>query len=235
MLAFAPLDAAVHAASTIVSTFAVAVQPLAGTAATAVAIVGFTIAVRMLISPLTWAQVRGERRRAALAPRVGQLRRRYADDPAKLQAETFALYRAEGASPIAGCLPALLQAPFFFVMYRLFAGPSGVDGMLLGVPLGQHLSGGLAGAAGPLFGVLIALLVGLAWVSSRRMRRLAAAAPAMPAPAGGEPAPAAALLARVTPLLPYGTVLVATVLPLAAVLYLVTTTAWTVLERVVLR
>ena len=91
MLAFAPLDGAVRVASTVVTTLAGTIQPLAGTAATAVAIVLFTVAVRLLISPLTWAQIRGERRRAALAPQVGQLRRRYADDPAKLQAETFAL------------------------------------------------------------------------------------------------------------------------------------------------
>ncbi|RBJ09756.1 hypothetical protein DRA43_04240 [Micromonospora provocatoris] len=45
----------------------------------------------------------------------------------------------------------------------------------------------------------------------------------------------AAVLGRLLPLLPYGTVLVALVVPLAAVLYLVTTTAWTALEQVVLR
>ncbi|GAB3815258.1 hypothetical protein [Micromonospora zhanjiangensis] len=93
-------------------------------------------------------------------------------------------------------------------------------------------STGLAGAAGPLFGVLLVVLTVLAYVSSRRARRLADAASALPAPAGGG---GSALLARLPTLLPYGTVLVAAVLPLATVLYLVTSTAWTVLERVLLQ
>ncbi|MEO3778132.1 membrane protein insertase YidC, partial [Micromonospora sp. B11E3] len=179
MLAFAPLHGAVGAAATAVAWLADTLHPLTGGAATAAAIVLFTVAVRLLISPLTVAQVRGERRRAALAPQVRDLRHRYADDPARLQAELFALYRSAGASPVAGCLPTLLQAPFFLVMYRLFSTDEGGAGLLAerlaGVPLGWHLSDGLAGAAGPLFGALLAALVALAWWSSRRARRAAAA------------------------------------------------------------
>ncbi|MFK3983228.1 YidC/Oxa1 family membrane protein insertase [Micromonospora sp. NPDC050397] len=204
----------------------------------AVGVVLLTIAVRLLITPLTWAQVRGERRRAVLAPQIRELRRRYGDDPARLQQELVALHREAGASPLAGCLPGLLQVPFFVVMYHLFtaAGPVGdrfglLDERLAGVPLGHHVADGLGGAAGPLFGVLLALLVVLAWWTSRRMRRDARAAAS---PAADE-LPGAAVLARLLPLLPYGTVLAALVLPLAAVLYLVTTTAWTALERAVLR
>ncbi|WP_433344491.1 YidC/Oxa1 family membrane protein insertase [Micromonospora sp. CA-111912] len=237
MLAFAPLHGAVGTAATAVTWLADTLHPLTGGAATAVAIVLFTIAVRLLVSPLTLAQVRGERRRAVLAPQVRDLQRRYADDPARLQSELFGLYRSAGASPVAGCLPALLQAPFFLIMYRLFSTDEGGTGLLderlAGVPLGWHLSDGLTGAAGPLFGALLAALVALAWWSSRRARRAAAAGVTV----AGTPTegPGAATLGRLVPLLPYLTVLVALVVPLAAVLYLVTTTAWTAAEQAVLR
>ncbi|NBE80522.1 YidC/Oxa1 family membrane protein insertase [Micromonospora rubida] len=237
MLAFAPLRGAVSAAATVVTWLADTLHPLTGGAATAAAIVLFTVAVRLLVSPLTLAQVRGERRRAALAPQVRELQRRHADDPARLQSELLGLYRSAGASPVAGCLPALLQAPFFLIMYRLFSTNEGgiglLDERLAGVPLGWHLSDGLTGAAGPLFGVLLAALVALAWWSSRRARRAAAAVGTV----AGTPTegPGAATLGRLVPLLPYLTVLVALVVPLAAVLYLVTTTAWTAAEQAVLR
>ncbi|MEH0986189.1 YidC/Oxa1 family membrane protein insertase [Micromonospora sp. CPCC 205556] len=237
MLAFAPLHDAVGAAGAAVTWLSDLLAPLTGGAATAAAIVLFTIGVRLLISPLTMAQVRGERRRAALAPEVRELQRRYADDPARLQSELFGLYRRAGASPVAGCLPALLQAPFFLVMYRLFATGEGGGGLLderlAGVPLGWHLGDGLSGPVVLVFGLLLAALTGLAWAQSRRARRLAAATGTVAgAPAEG---PGAATLGRIVPLLPYATVLVALVVPLAAVVYLVTTTAWTVGEQLVLR
>ncbi|MGW3606058.1 YidC/Oxa1 family membrane protein insertase [Micromonospora sp. NPDC005161] len=237
MLAFAPLTGVVGAAGTALSWLTDLLEPLAGGMATAAAIVLLTIAVRLLISPLTVAQVRGERRRAALAPQVRDLQRRYADDPTKLQSELFALYRSAGANPIAGCLPLLLQAPFLLVLYRLFTTSEGGTGLLqerlAGVPLGHHLGDGLAGAAGPLFAVLLAALLVLAWWSSRRARRASAAVGTV----AGTPTegPGAATLGRLLPLLPFTTVLVALVLPLAAVIYLVTTTAWSALEQVVLR
>ncbi|MBM0226158.1 MULTISPECIES: YidC/Oxa1 family membrane protein insertase [Micromonospora] len=237
MLAFAPLHAAASVAATVVTWLADTLEPLTGGAATAAAIVLFTIGVRLLISPLTLAQVRGERRRAALAPEVRDLQRRYADDPTKLQSELFALYRRAGANPVAGCLPALLQAPFFLVMYRLFAtgdgSPALLDERLAGVPLGWHLGDGLTGPVVAVFGVLLAALLVSAWYSSRRARRAAATTGTV----AGTPTegPGAATLGRLLPLLPYTTVLVALVVPLAAVLYLVTTTGWTALEQVVLR
>ncbi|MFG3699947.1 YidC/Oxa1 family membrane protein insertase [Micromonospora sp. NPDC047620] len=237
MLAFAPLHDAVGAAGSALSWLTTLLEPLAGGAATAAAIVVLTVAVRLLISPLTLAQVRGERRRAALAPEVRDLQRRYAHDPARLQGELFALYRANGASPVSGCLPMLLQAPVLLVMYRLFTTADGGAGLLAerlaGVSLGHHLGDGLGGAVLPLFGVLLAALLALAWWTSRRMWRATAATGTV----AGTPAegPGAAVLGRLLPLLPYATVLVALVLPLAAVIYLVTTTAWSALEQAVLR
>ncbi|MFF5175530.1 YidC/Oxa1 family membrane protein insertase [Micromonospora sp. NPDC000089] len=237
MLSFSPVHDAVGAAGAVVGWLSDALGPLSGGAATAAAIVLFTMAVRLLISPLTAAQVRGERRRAALAPDVRELQRRYADDPARLQSELFGLYRRAGANPVAGCLPALLQAPFFLVMYRLFATGDGAGGLLderlAGVPLGWHLGDGLTGGVLLVFGVLLAALAGLAFVQSRRARRVAAETGTVAgAPTQG---PGAATLGRLIPLLPFSTLLIALVVPLAAVLYLVTTTAWTTLEQLVLR
>jgi len=189
----------------------------------AAAIVLATVAIRLLLLPLTLVAVRGERARAALGPRLAELRAKHAKNPERLAAELAELYRETGTSPFAGCLPLLLQAPFFLVTYRLFWSPT-IGGhanallhsTLFGAALSTHLLGG-----GHLLVFLpfLAALAGLAWWTVRRTRRLA-----------GPDAPRGPLR-----LLPYGTLLSAAVVPLAAVLYLVTTTAWTAAENAVLR
>jgi YidC/Oxa1 family membrane protein insertase len=229
MLSFPPLDIAVGFAGTVVYTLATVVTPVAGANATALAIVGLTLAVRLVISPLSYLQARGERRRARLAPRLRELRQRHRDHPDRLRAEVLRLYQAEGVNPLGGCLPALAQAPFFLVMFQLASHPPSGSPLLretlFGVPLGHQLGDGLAGAAGPVFAGLLLLLAALAWWLSRRIRRRMAT--------NGEDA--TALLARVVGMLPYGALLVAGLTPLAAGLYLLATTAWTVLEHAVLR
>jgi YidC/Oxa1 family membrane protein insertase len=226
MLAFAPLGVPVDATYHLVSALATGVG-----AAAAIAV--FTIGVRLLLLPLSYAQARNNRRLVALAPRIQQLRRRHHKDPVRLSAEVSKLYRTEGVSPYGGCLPALLQAPFFLILYRLFTttdvagGPNHLlSESLYGVPLGTHLSDALAHGllSGPVavFAVLFVALAGLAWLASRRMRATAV-------PRDG--APPAARLIR---LLPYGTLLAAAVVPLAAGIYLLTTNAWTALEAGIL-
>jgi YidC/Oxa1 family membrane protein insertase len=209
------LDGAVAAVYPFIAHLASALSPVGGAAA---AIVLCTVALRALLLPLTIAAVRGERTRAALAPRVAELQRRYAKDQTRLAAELTGLYRAERVSPLAGCLPALLQIPFFMVSYRVFTKPGLLSAHLFGVPLGARLLGGYPLAFLP----VIAALVALCWLSARRARRVAAAT--------GSPAPAG--LAAV---LPYLSVLSVAVVPLATALYLITTLSWTVVENVVLR
>jgi YidC/Oxa1 family membrane protein insertase len=180
--------------------------PITGSHAVAAAIVVLTLLVRLLISPLSYLQARAERRRQALAPQVEQLREKHRDDPLTLAAETMALQRANGAGPLVTLLPALAQAPFFLVMYRVAL--DAPTGAVLGVPLTAHLWAGL-----PVFAVLLALTAGLAWWTARRLRE------------------GPALLR----FLPFLTLFAVAWMPLAGALYLVTSTAWTALEHAVWR
>lgn len=211
-----------------------------GGLAAAAAVVLFTAAVRLAISPLSFRALRGQAATARLAPRVQSLRTRYRREPERLQRELAALYKREGASPFAGLLPLLAQWPLLSVLYLLFRSAT-VDGQpnqllsgrLLGVPLGTHwLSGpGLLSAHDAVFLAVFAVLAGLCWLSARLAQRSAPAAPASTEDASSEAVPGAAAAGVLTRLLPYVTVVIAFFAPLAAALYLLTTVAWTLGER----
>jgi YidC/Oxa1 family membrane protein insertase len=235
MLSFlnAPIGVAYH----IVFALASLLTPLGAGLATAAAIVVFTAGVRLLLSPLSYHAYRGQAAMTELQPKVAELRKRYGKHPERLQQELTALYRVEGGGMLAGCLPLLLQLPFFSVMYRLFLS-STVDGRanslltrnLLGTPLGSHWLAGAGPASmhGLLFAGLFVLLGGISFVTARATRQLAASAHAssQDQPAG---------LGLIAKLLPYSTLVIAAFVPLAAGIYLLTTTTWTAVERVVLR
>lgn len=230
--------------------------PVAGGLAAVAAIVLFTAAVRLLISPLSLRALRGQAAMARLAPRIQALQRRYGRQPERFQRELAALYEREGTSPFAGFLPLLAQWPFLSVTYLLFRSGTvhGAANQLLsdglfGVPLGAHwLSGAaLLSAHDAVFLAVLALLAALCWLSARLAKRAAAAAapaatrasaraatrapaartrPEPPAPPAGGRAAGA-----LTALLPYVTVAFAAFVPLAAAVYLLTTVAWTLGER----
>ena len=228
------LSAPMAVAYNFVVVLAHVLAPLAGGLATAAAIVVFTLAVRLLLSPLTFYAMRGQASIAAMQPRVQELRARYARQPERLQDELTALYREQGGGMLSGCLPLLLQLPFFSVMYRLFRSGT-IDGKrntllshnLFGAPLGSHwLTGAsLLSGHGLVFLGLFALLAGVSLLSARAARAAAAAPP----PAGGG---AMGLLMKV---MPFMTVVIAAFVPLAAGLYLLTSASWTAIERRVLR
>jgi YidC/Oxa1 family membrane protein insertase len=246
-----PLGAAYH----LVFALTHLLTPVAGGLAAAAAIVLFTAAVRLLISPLSLRALRGQAAMARIAPQVQALRTRHAGQPERLQRELTRLYQREGTSPWASLLPLLAQWPFLTVMYLLFrSGTVGgtanqllSDG-LFGVPLGAHwLSGGLFSTHDALFLVLFAVLAAVCYLSARLAKRtapapLALAAPAKPRPAAKAkatvttPDPAELVanskaLGLITRALPYLTVVIAAFAPLAAAIYLLTTTAWTLAER----
>jgi YidC/Oxa1 family membrane protein insertase len=182
------------------------------------AVITITVAVRAALHPLTRAAVRGERARMRLAPKLAELRRRHAKDPAKAAEESLALYRAEGVSPLAGMLPLLAQAPALLVLYRLVA----TEGA--GTVLGQHL----LSPAAPVFALLLAGTAVVAWLTSRRtavLIRVNAAPTAQPT----------GVLGRLPRVLPYTTVVAVAFVPMALAVYLLTSTTWTLVENTLLR
>ena len=177
-----PVDAAYHLVFALTHLLA----PVAGGLAAVLAIVLFTAAVRLLISPLSFRALRGQAAVARLAPQVQALRRRHGRQPERFQRELTALYKREGTSPFASILPLLAQWPFLSVMYLLFRSASvgGAQNRLLsdglfGVPLGAHwLSGaGLLSVHNALFVGVFALLAALCWLSARLAKQVAPAAP----------------------------------------------------------
>ncbi|MER7750801.1 YidC/Oxa1 family membrane protein insertase [Kitasatospora sp. NPDC097643] len=197
-----------------------AVASLAHVLPTALAIVLFTVAVRLALHPLARAAARGEKSRARLAPKVAELNKRFKNRPEKQREALAELYRKEQVSPFAGCLPVLVQIPFFSVMYRLFTTPNDLlDHTLFGVPLGLHVGGAQGAGQLVVFGLLYAGLAAVGFVNFRRARRAAAAQPT--------PQPGAGLL----PYLSFGSVLFAALVPVAAGLYLLTTSVWSATER----
>ncbi|MFJ8671375.1 YidC/Oxa1 family membrane protein insertase [Streptomyces sp. NPDC093589] len=220
---------------------AAAIDPLFGTAATAAAIVLVTLAVRAALHPLARAAARGEKARSALAPQIAELQRKHKGHPERLQKAMTALYAETGSSPLAGCLPTLLQLPVFFLMYHLFSTGGGalLDHTLLGAPLGGHWTqaladGGVLGPHGLVYLALFALIAGVATWNFRRARATMAAAPEASAGAGAAAVPGMARMAKLMPLLSFGTLITVAVVPLAAGLYMVATTTWTACERALL-
>ncbi|MCX7522166.1 membrane protein insertase YidC [Microbacterium sp. STN6] len=255
---FGPIAAVLGAAYSFLTALSAMLTPLFGTAAAAASIVALTLLVRAALIPVGVSQVRAENTRRRLAPRLAELQRRHRGNPERLQRETMALYRQENASPFAGCLPLVLQAPVLSIVYALFLHPqiNGSANALLAqhlgpVPLGAsfiHLLGTAGGAAGGtvgpvgliVVGAVLALIAGVA-AASRRLLASAATPGLSPAPV---PSPAAATpgsasapagLARVLSFLPFLTVVFAAFVPVAAALYLLTTTSWTLAERLVVR
>jgi YidC/Oxa1 family membrane protein insertase len=83
------------------------------------AIMVFTIGVKLLFFPLASYSYRSMGKMKLVAPKLKALKEQYKDDNTKIQQETMALYKAEKINPASGCLPMLVQIPVFFSLYKV--------------------------------------------------------------------------------------------------------------------
>lgn len=84
-----------------------------------VAILVFTLGLKIIFFPLANKAYKSMARMKILGPKMQEIRERYKDDPTKAQTEMMALYRSEKINPASGCLPILIQIPVFFALYKV--------------------------------------------------------------------------------------------------------------------
>ncbi|WP_242119715.1 membrane protein insertase YidC [Aestuariivivens sediminicola] len=90
-----------------------------------IAIIVMTILVRIVMSPVTYKSYVSQAKMKVIKPEITEISNKYKDNAMKKQQETMALYSKAGVSPMAGCLPALMQLPVFYALFQFF--PSAFD------------------------------------------------------------------------------------------------------------
>ncbi len=85
-----------------------------------IAIILLTIIVRLVLSPVLYKSYVSQAKMRVLRPEITALNEKYKNDASKRQQETMKLYNKAGASPMAGCIPALIQMPVFFALFYFF-------------------------------------------------------------------------------------------------------------------
>ena len=83
------------------------------------AIVIITALIRLLFFPLANYSFKSMAKMKLLQPEMVRLKELHKDDKVKLQQEMMTLYKREKVNPISGCLPVIIQIPFFFAIYKM--------------------------------------------------------------------------------------------------------------------
>ncbi|MCW8895959.1 membrane protein insertase YidC [Sulfurimonas sp.] len=82
-------------------------------------IIALTILIRAVLYPLTYKGMVSMQRLKEISPQVKAVQAKYKGDPQRMNAAVMDLYKKNGANPLGGCLPMLLQIPVFFAIYRV--------------------------------------------------------------------------------------------------------------------
>lgn len=84
-----------------------------------VAILILTVFIKLAFFPLANKSYKAMAKMRKLQPEMLELRERFGEDKQRLNQEMMALYKREGANPMSGCLPILVQIPVFFALYKV--------------------------------------------------------------------------------------------------------------------
>ena len=208
-------------------------EPLLSSQSYWFSIVLLTVSVRILLIPLTVKQVKSTRVMQELAPEIKKLQAKHKNDKAKLNEEMMALYKERGFNPMAGCWPLLAQMPFFFALYQVIYRPQ-IDGepnilwgkTFFGIPLQQHwlaLPGWekLFSAAGITILILTTTMALTTYISQRQLMNKQTA----------QVNPQQQTIMKIMPLMFF---VFAVNVPLAVIIYWVTTNFWSVGQQYML-
>ncbi|GMQ93362.1 MAG: YidC/Oxa1 family membrane protein insertase [Acidimicrobiia bacterium] len=91
-----------------------------------ISIIFLTVAVSLLLFPLTVKQTRSMKGMSEIQPEVKRLQKEYKEDREELNKRLMELYKEKGVNPAAGCLPLVVQMPIWFALYRVLWQGQGV-------------------------------------------------------------------------------------------------------------
>ncbi|XRQ07321.1 membrane protein insertase YidC [Actinomadura welshii] len=90
-------------------------------------IILLTVLLRLVLVPLFVKQIHASRKMQELNPKVQALRKKYKNDKQRMNQEVMKLYQENGANPLAGCLPLLVQMPIFIGLFQVLRRISDAD------------------------------------------------------------------------------------------------------------
>jgi len=82
------------------------------------AIIFMTIAIKLVLFPLTQKQLKSMRAMQEIQPKLKYLQEKYKDDPQTMQVKVMEMYKEHGVNPFGGCLPLIIQMPIFIAFYQ---------------------------------------------------------------------------------------------------------------------
>jgi YidC/Oxa1 family membrane protein insertase len=85
-----------------------------------VAIIIFSILLKLLLNPLTASSMKSMRKMQALQPMMNEIKEKYKEDPQKMNQAVMNLYKEYKINPMGGCLPMLLQMPILYALWAIF-------------------------------------------------------------------------------------------------------------------
>jgi YidC/Oxa1 family membrane protein insertase len=85
-----------------------------------IAIIVMTVLIKLVMSFVQYKQFLSQAKMKVLKPELDAIREKHKDNKMKAQQETMALQNKAGASPLAGCLPGLIQLPVFYALFMFF-------------------------------------------------------------------------------------------------------------------
>ncbi len=192
-------------------------------------IVFMTVLVRVAMLPLSLKAARSQRELAALAPELEQLKEKHKGDTAAQSEAVMRLYRERGVSPLAGCLPLLIQLPLLIGLYQVFIGifkPDALTLLYAAVPHPSainHVSFGFLDVSAP--ARILAIIAGVLQFVQARM-----ALTTQPQTTQG-----AAMSKQMAYLLPVMIIVIGWNLPAGLTLYWITTTLFSIAEQLYLQ
>src|SRR5437763_502101 len=131
--------------------FCLIAQPLGGAVpsgvAVSLAIILFTILLRLVLLPLSLVQIRSQKHQLAIQPELKALQKKFKGDREGMARAQMTLYKERGVNPAAGCIPLVIQLPILFGMYAAMSQLSTQGLTLDQVALNQNGSGQVTYAA----------------------------------------------------------------------------------------